>query len=79
VAPSAGVPETAGAVRTDGGIASTAAVGAEDARAVPATFVAVTATRRVPPTSAEVAPYVLCVAPGMSAHPDPSAPQRRHC
>ena len=36
-------------------MASTDAVEVDVARAVPATFVAVTATRSVPPTSAEVA------------------------
>src|SRR3954451_8477517 len=65
-------------MRTDGATASTPAVGSDVARAEPATFVAVTTTRTVWPTSAAVATYVRAVAPGMSAQPWPAPSHRRH-
>ena len=60
-----------------GGTAATAAVAAEEAELENA-FEAVTTTRNVDPTSAEVAVYVCAVAPAMSEHGLPPAPQRLH-
>ena len=56
----------------------TTAVGAELADAVPAEFRAVSRTRSVVPSSAEVSVYVLLVAPLMSEQLAPVRSQRRH-
>ena len=52
--PSRGVPEMEGGVVLNGAIAPTPPLGSDVAVALPATFVAVTAKRMVPPTSAGV-------------------------
>ncbi len=52
VPPSTGVPEIVGRTVSTGASAATTALCAEVALELPATFVAVTTTRRVPPTSA---------------------------
>jgi hypothetical protein len=56
----------------------TIAVALDVAAAEPAELLAVTATRRVPPTSAATTTYVGLVAPAMSPHPAPVESQRRH-
>ena len=54
VPPSRAVPDTVGAAVFSGATGATAAVGAECASAVPPSFVAVTTTRTVRPTSVAV-------------------------
>ena len=54
VPPSRAVPEIVGAAVFSGATGATAVVGAECARRVPPSFVAVTTTRRVRPTSVGV-------------------------
>src|SRR5829696_3535115 len=65
-----------GAGSAGGDAATTASVAAEVAVVAPAELVAVTATRRVCPTSASVRVYAAVVACGMSPHPAPAASQR---
>jgi hypothetical protein len=77
--PSRTVPVIVGAVPLTGGVGSILALCAAVAVAVPAVFVAVTTTRVVVPTSAEVSVYVCAVAFGMSVQFEPPASQRRHC
>jgi hypothetical protein len=75
--PSAAVPEIVGGDAFDGATPVTVEVGAETAVALPALFVAVTATTSVAPTSAGVTAYVDEVAPEIGVHaPEPS--HRRH-
>jgi hypothetical protein len=77
VCPACAVPEILGKVVFAGGAAATTAVGAEVAD-VENAFDAVTTTRRVEPTSAGDAVYVLPLAFAMSEQLPPSAAQRRH-
>jgi hypothetical protein len=78
VARSRGVPSIAGASVLAGATAAIGSVEAEVAVSRPPAFVAVTSTRRLRATSADVAVYVLSVAPSMSAQLVPSGAQRRH-
>jgi len=61
-----------------GGAAAITAVVAEVAAREPATFLAVTDTRSVRPTSAIVSANVCAVAPITAAQPDPFGSQRSH-
>ena len=56
---------------------ATTAVGADVAEAVPALLRAVTRTRSVVPSSADVRTYVFAAAPLMSAQLEPLRSQRR--
>src|SRR5689334_14747848 len=71
--PSVGVPETVGGLVFEGGTAGAemTAVAEDGADAFPATFVAVTTTRIVDPTSADVRTYVCDDAPAMLVQVDP--------
>ena len=76
--PSWAVPEIVGGLRFVGRFPATTAVAPDDACVDPPAFDAVTTTRRVKLTSAEVAVYVEAVAPEMFAHEPPDGSQRRH-
>lgn len=78
VCPSCRVPEIVGPDRSSGGAATTTAVCAEVAEALPAEFLAVTSTRTVLPTSAFVSLYVLEVAPVIWVQLDPVLSQPSH-
>jgi hypothetical protein len=71
-----GVPVIEGATVFTGPLAVTTPVAADDAVALPAVFVAVTAIRNVEPTSVEVTTYDVPVAPEMLAQPPPLELQR---
>ena len=73
-----GAARSSAARCSTGGSATTTAVCAEVACALPATFVAVTRTRIVAPTSAGVSVRGRAVAPAMSAQAAPAALQRCH-
>jgi hypothetical protein len=60
------------------GAAVTTPVAAEEADDEPALFDAVTTTRTVEPTSADVNVYVAVAAGTMSTQPAPAESQRRH-
>ncbi len=78
--PLCGVPEIVGGWVLTGGVdcPCTTAVGLDVAVACPATFEAVTATRRVEPTSLSVAVYVEETAPEIGLQPVPLESQRCH-
>src|SRR3954454_5631764 len=78
VNPSSAVPETPGATAPAGGGGGATALAGEGALAAPATLDAVTTTRSVWSTSADVCQCVVAVSPGMSAQFVPSASQRCH-
>src|SRR5215211_2458205 len=78
VCSSCAVPPIVGNAVLTGAAPATTAVAAEVALLEPAVLLAVTATRRVRPTSALVSAYVVLVAPAMSVHPLPALSQRRH-
>src|SRR5579884_308026 len=79
VSPSTGSPEMVGAAVCCGtASAATAAVAPEVAEAVPALFVAVTATRSVELRSASATVYCAAVAVGMSTQLPPESSQRCH-
>jgi hypothetical protein len=77
--PSFAVPETAGKPELTGGVAAIAAVVLLVAGVEPPLFVAVTTTRILDATSAEVRVYVVAVAPAMSMQLDPALSHRCHC
>jgi hypothetical protein len=78
--PTCGVPEIVGGDVLTGADwdAVTVAVWLETAVLEPPPFEAVTATRIVEPTSADVSAYVCAVAPAISEQVDPDASHRRH-
>jgi hypothetical protein len=83
VEPWLALPERAGRAVSEGAVAAegedaTTEVWPEVADFEPDEFVAVTATRIVPPTSPDVSTYVELFAPDADAHPEPLASQRRH-
>jgi hypothetical protein len=78
VSPSRAVPVTVGAVEFTGGAAATTGVAPDVAVLDPAAFEAITATRKVAPTSEPATTYVVPVAPGTSVQAAPVELQRRH-
>ena len=78
VEPTDAVPVIVGIADAVGAADPTAAVSAELAEAVPATFVAVTVTRRWNDASAATTRYVALVAPATSVHEPPAEAQRDH-
>ena len=78
--PACAVPEIDGGELFTGGAgaAATTAVCAEPAEPEPAVLVALTLTRAVEPTSAELSVYVWVAAPTMSTQLAPALSQRRH-
>jgi len=83
VEPWLALPEMAGSAVSEGAVAAegegaTTEILPEVADFEPDEFDAVTTTRIVPPTSADVSTYVELFAPATDAHPEPLASQRRH-